>query len=711
MSHHTPRRVATEALRLLKKRSHFLSSPVTRLPARTAPFSSRSAHTTTTTTKPFHDKSNHAFSTRALIAGTGLLSLLAIFIIHDEPSKVGEEPSQISTLSSSPTNDTRDPTLPRYRLSEVRLHDASSPNPWIVYQDKVYDITDWVPAHPGGDVILRAAGQSIDPYWAIFTIHKQPHVRQILDGYLIGLIHTEDLVDGRPPGDAIRDPFAADPVRDPRMTRHTAKPCNAEPPNRELDAEFLTPNELFYVRNHMWVPEVVVVAEEKDEKEEGDGGRKGEVGSHKQHTLTIELPDGEERTYTLQELQSRFRTHRVTAALQCSGNRRSDMTRHADKTNGLQWGVGAISNAEWEGVRLMDVLADAGLKVADQKMHTGMIPSTGTTSSTTTTIPEIAKRTTIQDKTGEKEEIAAVADPNTHHVQFTGLEAYGASIPLSTAIDPRNDVLLAFGMNGVALPPDHGFPLRVVVPGHVAARSVKWLSRIVVADEESTSQWQRRDYKSFGPNERAPDWDKAPPIQEMPITSAITKVLVGQCVRESRDAWVMQKLPEWKPPPPQQQEQQEQPIALQGYAISGGGREITRVDVSLDGGRTWDQAELVVEDQPYWGNRAWAWKRWRYLGTLAVNNNNNNNNPGTCAEVVVKATDNNYNSQPETHASIYNLRGNLANAWHRVRVCPKCVTTANPPGVQGNDAAAVIWRTGDAFGCGFGNEKGNSKST
>lgn len=580
----------------------------------------------------------------ALLAGlgAGLLSLAAALHKATRPDSL--------TAPAPAAHDTRDPSVPRYRLADVHLHNASHPNPWVTHQDKVYDITDWVSAHPGGDVILRAAGQSIDPYWDIFTIHKQHHVKEILDQYLIGYIHAHDLVDGLPPAYQIQDPFASDPQRDPRLFTHTAKPCNAEPPNHALTDDFLTPNELFYKRNHMWVPP---------------------VESHQldQHTLTVELPSGDVKSYTLHDLKTRFITHRVTAVLQCSGNRRSDMTRHAGKTNGLQWGVGAISNAEWQGVRLADVLADAGLEVAG---------------------PDHAAHAAADDDD-------SLPDPSTHHVQLTGLEAYGASIPLSTALDPRNDVILAFGMNGKPLPRDHGSPLRAVVPGHVAARSVKWLSKIVIADEESTSQWQRRDYKSFGPNERDVDWDSAPAIQEMPVTSAITKVLVGQGAPHADKPSRPASLPDAS--------DGREPVTLEGYAISGGGRYISRVDVSLDGGRTWDQAELLTD--PCAGHKAWAWKRWRYLGHLETPPAAPDGQRPRCAEAVVKATDNSYNTQPEMHSSIFNARGNLANAWHRVRVCSECVFARSTQGVSGTDK--VVWRTVKAYGCGFGTEKENAK--
>lgn len=518
-------------------------------------------------------------------------------------------------------------------------------------------------------MILRAAGGAIDAYWDIFSIHKAQHVYDILETYKIGFIDAADLINGRPAKEEIEDPFEKDPERDPRLITHTAKPRNAEPPNEELDRGFVTENDMFYVRNHMWVPLV------KEEEAEG-------------HVLSVELPDGEVRTYTLGDLKRSFPTHRVTAVLQCSGNRRNDMTRHAGKTNGLQWGVGAISNAEWEGVRLADVLRDAGLKVGDVTALTRDGPA---------------------DDEGRSD---TLINPNDHHVQFSGLEAYGASIPLPTALDPRGDVLLAYKMNGQPLPRDHGFPLRSVVPGHVAARSVKWLSKITVSDEESPSQWQRRDYKSFGPNEGPdPDWERAKAIQEMPVTSAITGVWVGECMRnvpwlrgeggrekgEGRrreegskgvvDIGAVSTKVGFSSASGKEQINDPAPIVAQGYAYSGGGREISRVDISLDNGASWSQAELLPdwEKSKSKGNKHWAWKRWRFAGQVS------RLEKGECATLVVKATDDAYNTQPEDHRGIYNVRGNLATAWHRVRVCPKCV----------DGKGAVTWNTGEMYGCGF----------
>jgi sulfite oxidase len=143
-------------------------------------------------------------------------------------------------------------------------------------------------------------------------------------------------------------------------------------------------------------------------------------------------------------------------------------------------------------------------------------------------------------------------------------------------------------MNGVELPIDHGYPVRVIVPGTAGARNVKWLCKVQFSTEESRSHWQRNDYKGFN---SSIDWhnvnfEKAESIQEMPITSAICTPSPNDAVEADEDGM----------------------ITLKGYAWSGGGRGVIRVDVSLDGGATWHEAELRKPNQPR--NRTWAWTQW-----------------------------------------------------------------------------------------------------
>lgn len=473
------------------------------------------------------------------------------------------------------------------RLADIHAHNRSNDTYWVYRGDRVYDITDWIPNHPGGEVILRAVGGSIEPYWNIFTIHQKQEVYEILEQYFIGKIDPRDLIEGRAPTGNVDDPFTSDPKRDASLLVHSSKPCNAETPVHELDA-YITPLDKFFVRNHLWVPD---------------------LGDAEKHRLTIELMDGEEVEYSVADLRSKFREYTVTATLQCSGNRRSHMTEGARPTNGLQWGVGAISTARWTGVKLRDVLADAGLDVLEP-------------------------------------------DEEIKHAQFVGAEAYGASIPIDKAVDRHGDVMLVYAMNGKSLPRDHGFPLRVLVPGHVAARSVKWLKKIILSDEESSSQWQKRDYKCFGPNisGREANWDCAPAIQETPVQCAITAVrqVDANRLKNSSLARVYGL--------------EEESVVLEGYAFAGGGRSIVRVDVSPDDGKTWQQAQLMGPEEDAGlrddSSRSWAWKQWR----LAIPSHLIKDN--FCA----KAVDDSYNTQPDAFEPQYNFRGNLSNGWHRVPV-------------------------------------------
>lgn len=217
---------------------------------------------------------------------------------------------------------------------------------------------------------------------------------------------------------------------------------------------------IFYVRNHLPVPEV-------------------DTSNYRIEITGIGVKS---TCLTLDQIK-KFPKKTISATIQCAGNRRSEMSK-VKHVKGLSWNQAAIGNATWSGAKLIDVLKSCGVDV-------------------------------------NREDIL--------HVQFEALDKgpdnvpYGASVPADIALNPKGDVILAYEMNGEPLPRDHGFPIRIIVPGVVGARNVKWVSKIVLSDEESHSHWQRGDYKGFSPSV---DWDtvdfkSAPAIQELPVISAI----------------------------------------------------------------------------------------------------------------------------------------------------------------------------------------------
>ncbi|KAM9813858.1 sulfite oxidase, mitochondrial [Neosynchiropus ocellatus] len=476
----------------------------------------------------------------------------------------------------------RSSALPVFSQEEVTKHRSLEDGVWVTFQGGVYDITDFVSVHPGGSKIMLAAGGALEPFWSLYAVHNQEHVLEILAEYKVGELRAEDLKKQQ----AVKtlDPYSTDPERHPVLRINSLKPFNAEPPPEILTDSYITPSALFFKRNHLPVPQVDPAT----------------------YQLQVEgLPSGAVKL-SLEELKTRFPKHTVTVTLQCAGNRRAEMNK-VKQVKGLNWDIAAISTATWSGARLRDVLLAAGYS------------------------PDVAQW--------------------AHHVHFEGLDkdvtgtTYGASIPLSKAVREEGEVILAYEMNGEPIPADHGFPVRAVVPGTVGARNVKWLGKIVVSADESTSHWQQNDYKGFSPGT---DWDtvdfkSAPAIQELPIQSAITTPVDGAVVDRS-----------------------EEEVTVKGYAWSGGGREVVRVDVSLDGGKTWHVAQLRSGEKgqdpqpsPRLG-QAWAWKLWEVTAPLPPQ--------AQGLEIICKAVDNSYNMQPDTVGPIWNLRGVLNNSWHRVRV-------------------------------------------
>jgi sulfite oxidase len=148
-----------------------------------------------------------------------------------------------------------------------------------------------------------AAGGSVEPFWAIYGQHKTAEVMEILEELRIGSLNPEEVAkmrSARKEG-VEGDPFSTDPQRHPALVVNAWKPFNAETPAALLMDSFRTPNELFFVRNHMHVPDINGEAH----KVEVEG-----VGVKRSVSLSVE------------DLRTGYEPHSVISAVQCAGNRR-----------------------------------------------------------------------------------------------------------------------------------------------------------------------------------------------------------------------------------------------------------------------------------------------------------------------------------------------------------------------------------------------------
>jgi sulfite oxidase len=445
----------------------------------------------------------------------------------------------------------------------------------VTYGIGVYDITNFIPEHPGArDNIMLAAGSALEPFWHTYQFHQQSKIQNMLEKYRIGNLKVEDRVNTK--GQA--NPYENEPERNSQLIVRSSTPFNAEPPLNFLVENFITPVEYFYVRNHLPTPEIDISSYELEVEIESSGLKK---------------------TFTMKELK-KFKKEGVVAVIMCGGNRRSEMSA-IKEVRGLSWSSGAAGNAIWEGVRLCDFLAALGVK-SDETSH-------------------------------------VILEGYDRDPTYT---PYAASIPLSKAMDPRGDVILAYEMNGEELSRDHGYPLRCIVPGVMGGRNVKWLGKIKISKNECNSHWQQTDYKAFSPST---GWDNvdfktAPAIQNMPVTSAICS------------------------PNPMDHEVKiiDDHLEVKGYAYSGGGNKIIRVDVTCDRGQTWITADLeqLQDGELVSAGRHYAWTLW--TAHVPVRKDQN------YVEIWSKAVDSNYNCQPETFRNTWNLRGVVANAYSRVGI-------------------------------------------
>jgi DMSO/TMAO reductase YedYZ molybdopterin-dependent catalytic subunit len=317
-------------------------------------------------------------------------------------------------------------------------------------------------------------------------------------------------------------------------------PLNLETPFETLD-DFITPTKSFYIRTHFPIPAI--------DRDSWWLHVEGEV--EKPFAINYE---------ELLKLKSRT----IPVTLECAGNNRDFLE---PKVKGVQWGLGAVGTAEWAGVPLSTLL-DRALVRSE------------------------AREVILEGADG-----GMLDDPKSP----PGELKFARSIPLTKA---REDVFLAYKMNGDELPPEHGFPLRAIVPGWYAMASIKWLQRIIVTNEPWTGYYQTMDYAFW---KRRGDIAQLAPLTEMQVKAEIAKPVKGETVSANSN------------------------VRVHGAAWTSDG-EVTKVELSTNGGATWNEAKLLGESKPN------AWRLWEFDWRTP-------SEPGE-ASLITRATDSRGRTQP-----------------------------------------------------------------
>lgn len=302
------------------------------------------------------------------------------------------------------------------------------------------------------------------------------------------------------------DPFSLFD-KDREMTVLNDRPWNMEAKAHLLN-DAITPNKFMFIRNNGVIPKNIDVAN---------------------WSLTI---DGEsvkkKKVFTLAQLQSNFKPYTYQLTLECGGNGRSEFNPPA---KGNQWTIGAVSCANWTGVRLKDVLEDVGIN--SDAVYIGYHAA------------------------------------DTHLSGDPKKEPISRGVPISKAL--QEETLLAFQMNGKDIPLAHGYPLRLVCGGWPASTSGKWVQQISVRNQVHDGA------KMGGTSYRVPCETVAPGsevkeenmciIESMPIKSLITNPKSGALLKKGSR------------------------LAINGHAWAGE-LEVSQVHYSIDFGSTWQVCRL-----------------------------------------------------------------------------------------------------------------------
>ncbi|KAG0155002.1 hypothetical protein PDIDSM_575 [Penicillium digitatum] len=372
--------------------------------------------------------------------------------------------------------------------------------------------------------------------------------------------------------------------RDPRLIRLTGiHPFNVEPPLTALyDEGFLTSPELFFVRNHGAVPQV----HDEDIPD---------------WEISIEGLVEKPRVLTFREVLQKYDQITAPITLVCAGNRRKEQNT-VRKSKGFSWGAAGLSTALFTGPMMADILRRA--KPLRQAKYVCME--------------------------------GADALPNGF---------YGTSVKLNWAMDPNRGIMLAHKMNGEDLRPDHGRPLRAVVPGQIGGRSVKWLKKLVLTDAPSNNWYHINDNRVL-PTMVTPEmsaqnrkwWaDERYAIYELSVNS------VAVYPRHEEEIDLLTAGPTY---------------IAKGYAYAGGAWRLSDIKYAEDRYRNFDGDLFGGKIDMWWREASFCWSFWS-LEVPVVDLE-------TSDAILVRAVDEALSTMPRD--MYWSVLGMMNNPWFRVTI-------------------------------------------
>lgn len=367
--------------------------------------------------------------------------------------------------------------------------------------------------------------------------------------------------------------------RDSRMWIHGR--TNFETPPDLLDKlGFHTPAPMFFVRQHSAVPKIPAEGHEFHVEQL--------VGKSSTRLQTIALADLQAGKFG--------EVREITSCLVCSGQRRYELNLLEPTGGAISW-HNSVGNATWTGVLLRDVLEKVGVDMSAKKAK---------------------------------------------FCEFTGGEehSYRGCLPFHKVGDPSGDVLLCWLQNGEPLLPDHGAPLRVIVPGYSAKTSVKWLTKVTVRDSDSDFG-KHKSYYKFLPATMRPGTEEYKEHLTDPEYT-VTELNLNSALFEPHNFSAARK----------------GSVTISGYCYTGGGRTVSRIELSTNGGESWVQCRNLDFELSEHG-RLWSWVR--FTETLPFD-------PQVHTEIVCRAWDCAANTQPPER--VWNYTGMMNNSQYRIKVVP-----------------------------------------